>query len=640
MAASLPPDGRFEDEPKGWRQWLFDAMRDHFDSTANAAGMEQQDFRIGGKRVRVCFAGESLLRTLPRAIEHLRATSDEVPELTILAWDSSPVKASSFLLKAYLAAVTHDWWDFVNPRGQLLDFHEPPFMAAYHPGSQVLSLLDLHSNIGLYWHRAEHPLPYYEAGSPLRTMLHWWFRDRQMQFVHAAAVSIANRGVLLAGKGGSGKSTTALACLNAGFDYLGDDYCMVARHPSPTVYSLYNTCKLVGDNDLEKFPGLASLVWNQERSGDDKATVFLRDHCPERLGKSAELQAILLPCVTGGLATSIRPASRMEALMALAPTTIAQLPSSDAQDLRFMKELVHSLPAYSLQLGTNLAQIPIAIKALIQGANPGANAGGPVCASLCSVSLSPLKIRLRTFRAPCAVFSAKTIRIWKSGWSTMALKMRRAKSSPLTETLSIAFSRKREALPRLRNAALREAQGSIFAFLDADDLWAPGHLRRMVHLLEMNPAAGLAQGWIRNWRSGPDVPVSYCSHPYNFSILCSTVFRRSAVDQIGLFDESLRFGEDSDLFIRAWEQHIPKCVDVAVSLHYHRHGSNMTTDKNLQQLGVVQVYQRRLDRIRKGMLDQDAIRGVGLREYLGEPPAAYDDGRYEPVGDEILGYLK
>ena len=375
MAASLPEARRFADRPEGWRQWFFDAMREQFEATALAAGAQTRDFRIGGQRIRLCLAGESLAQQLPRALEHLAVRPEATGEsggLTIYAWDSSaappgsPIKPSPFLLKASLAALAHDWWDFTNPRGQLLDFHEPPFLGAYHPGSQILSLLDLDRKIGLCWRCADRPLPYYEAGSPLRTMLHWWFRQQGMQFVHAAAVGMADRAVLLAGKGGSGKSTAALACLQAGLDYLGDDYCLVDRQSSPTVHSLYNTCKLSGDADLARFPGLAARVWNQQRGEDEKATVFLHEHWPERLRERAGIQAILLPRVTGRRDTSMRPCTRMEALTALSLTTNAHLPSADAQDLRFMKALVESLPTFALELGTDLPQIPSAIASFLQ----------------------------------------------------------------------------------------------------------------------------------------------------------------------------------------------------------------------------------------------------------------------------------
>jgi glycosyltransferase involved in cell wall biosynthesis len=45
-----------------------------------------------------------------------------------------------------------------------------------------------------------------------------------------------------------------------------------------------------------------------------------------------------------------------------------------------------------------------------------------------------------------------------------------------------------------RNAALRAATGEMIAFLDLDDLWAPGHLLRCAEALERRPDAGIAQG--------------------------------------------------------------------------------------------------------------------------------------------------
>lgn len=360
-----PPVGPLEDDPHRWRQWLFDSLADECATAMRVSGMVDRDFRIGGRGIRLRFAGETFANLMTRAFAHLAAPALSQPEVTISLWEPPPgVKPVSFLLRAYLAAVTHDWWDFVNQRGELIDFHGPPFLAAYHPGSQLLSLLDLEQNLGLCRRSSELPLPYYEAGSPLRTMLHWWFRGQGMQFLHAAAVGNGAGGVLLAGRGGSGKSTAALACGNSGLQYLGDDYCMVGLHPA-RVYSLYNTCKLVGDGDIARFPGLASRIWNQHREGDEKATVFLQEHWPEWLTGETPLKAILLPHISGESGSSVRPCAGMEALTALAPTTIAQLPSSGIQELRFMKELVQRVPCFVLNVGTDLSTIPVAIERLL-----------------------------------------------------------------------------------------------------------------------------------------------------------------------------------------------------------------------------------------------------------------------------------
>src|ERR1700742_2464376 len=116
MAVCLAPAGRFEDRPNEWRAWLFGEMLSHFDDAAARKGQETRDFIIGGRRVRMNFAGAEMSRTLSRAVAHLETQPEFNPELTICVWDSAKHKPDSFLLKAYLAAVTHDWWDFVSPR--------------------------------------------------------------------------------------------------------------------------------------------------------------------------------------------------------------------------------------------------------------------------------------------------------------------------------------------------------------------------------------------------------------------------------------------------------------------------------------------------------------------------------------------
>ena len=80
-------------------------------------------------------------------------------------------------------------------------------------------------------------------------------------------------GVLLAGKGGSGKSTTALTCLNSELQYVSDDYCVVVAQPSPFAYNLYCTAKVRADN-THRVPHLMPTVSNGNRLGDEKALFF------------------------------------------------------------------------------------------------------------------------------------------------------------------------------------------------------------------------------------------------------------------------------------------------------------------------------------------------------------------------------
>ena len=68
------------------------------------------------------------------------------------------------------------------------------------------------------------------------------------QLVHAAAVGTDEGALLITGRGGVGKSTTALACLEAGMQFLGDDYVVVGLDPEPQVYRLYGSAKLTSNS--------------------------------------------------------------------------------------------------------------------------------------------------------------------------------------------------------------------------------------------------------------------------------------------------------------------------------------------------------------------------------------------------------
>ena len=271
------------------------------------------------------------------------------------------------MLRAYLFTMTSWWPDYVGPRGELLDVHGPDLDALYVPGPDLLYVVDSRRGLAFCWKSQPTPLPYWEVCSPFRPLLHCWMRSRGLQFVHAAAVGSANGGVLLAGKGGSGKSSTALACLNSALRYLCDDYCMIGRAGDGfSAFALYSTAKLVGEADLERFPALAQHIWNPDRDEGQKAAFFLQEQFSESFIDRFPLKALLVPVVTGERDTRIRPCSGSKALAALAPSTLSQLPASGAGDLRFLGKLAKSVPAYEMRLGTDIGQIPGALRELLQ----------------------------------------------------------------------------------------------------------------------------------------------------------------------------------------------------------------------------------------------------------------------------------
>ena len=337
-------------------KWFSDLLRADFEDRAGAAG-EIRAFRIADRRVEFRFADRRWIAPFTRSLEHLRAARED-GGLTIRVWDGETAPRNR-VLRAYLFTLTNWWFQYTGPRGQLLDIHSENFAAFYDPLPGLLTVLD--GDEGFIWKRDASDLPYFEACAPARVVLHAWLRKQNAQLIHGAAVGSAAGGVLLAGPGGSGKSTSALACLDSGLRYLSDDYCVVDDRF--VAHSLYGAAKLVGDEDLGRFPELS--VWNTNREPGEKAALFVHEQRAEKLIDRFALKAILVPQVTGARDTSLEPCTQSEALQALAPSTMAQLPASGAADLKFMSQMVRKLPCYRLRVGTELAQIPRAIETLL-----------------------------------------------------------------------------------------------------------------------------------------------------------------------------------------------------------------------------------------------------------------------------------
>jgi hypothetical protein len=330
---------------------------------AAVGGPIERSIRVAGLPIRLRLAGPALLRPLTRALGHLASAPAPAPSLAVHIWDSDSTGVS-------LPPPAWHWEQF--ERDGEIGTEDGRILVSFQVGPGILSVVDRERGLAVYWIKSAALLPRPEIGAPMRTIFQWWAIDAGLQQVHAAAVGLPDGGVLLPGKGGSGKSNTALACLAAGLLYAGDDFCLVRGGPRPAVASLYGTAKTAPD-DRRRLPILRAWDSAPPPPAGEKIIYFLDEHVPERLVAELPLRAILIPRLTGRPETRVTPGTPALALAALAPSTMLLMPSRATATFHALAGLVRRLPCFVAEVGTDAGQIAAAIADLLRSDRiPGA----------------------------------------------------------------------------------------------------------------------------------------------------------------------------------------------------------------------------------------------------------------------------
>jgi hypothetical protein len=209
-------------------------------------------------------------------------------------------------------------------------------------------------------------LPLDEQGAPFRLIFQRWLATRRAQVLHAGAVGLAGRGaVLLAARGGGGKSNTVLACLGSPLHLLGEDFLAVDEAEHPRVWSLYNTAKIY-PADLARFPALATETAVPGMAGGKTLLVLGARHAAQ-FADGLPLRAILVLKITGQRASRLVPAGPMEAIREMLASPLMVVPSARRSAFEFIVRLAGRLPVHRLELGTDLRQPPEIIRDFLEG---------------------------------------------------------------------------------------------------------------------------------------------------------------------------------------------------------------------------------------------------------------------------------
>jgi hypothetical protein len=306
----------------------------------------EHSVELAGRSIRVQFASSVLERRFWPALAHLASETPGPPDLSIVCWDvaetgvaapPSPFEFDDFLARGAI-------------RGHVAERVRVTFDAA----SRVLTVYDSErKEAAMCAFDAARVQPWIDR-TPFRTVFRWWADDREVAFLHASAVADERGGVVLAGASGSGKSTTALTCMVAGWQLVADDMCLVDVQCDPVVYPVYGLAKLEPDA-FERLPTLGSLIVDptaQQLVIDPRA----------RLARSAPLRAMLLPrVVRGAVKSRVVPVSRSDVLRTLVPESTLETVGAGTNSLATLAALLQRIPCDRLELGADASSVVRAV---------------------------------------------------------------------------------------------------------------------------------------------------------------------------------------------------------------------------------------------------------------------------------------
>jgi hypothetical protein len=326
-----------------------------------AAAVNVRILSLAGLRIRLEMIGRAVPAAILPAVSHALVSPDDgqgepAPHATLVVWDGS----ETGITPPRPTWSTQGW-----AQGDLLTVTREGFIAAYQSEGTCFAMFAPTQRRLVAWIRDATNVPGYERAAPLRGPLSWLLSANGAQLAHAAAVATEGGAALLIGRGGSGKSTTAVLCLAAGLEYLGDDYVLLRTADARAeVHTLYATAKLTG-RALDQLPQFKALI-DSPATSSNKAVIQLAGIVPpKRMPPSRPISALILTSVGKARETTYKRAPAVLALKALAPTTLFQLPGAGAEALGRLAALVRNVPAYKMTLGSELDCIPAAVSAVI-----------------------------------------------------------------------------------------------------------------------------------------------------------------------------------------------------------------------------------------------------------------------------------
>lgn len=328
-----------------------------FGAASRRVEVSERWYRIAGRVVRVRIAGPMLAVELQKSARHLRIEpSAESPYLSIDAWHAA---------ETGIELPADPLPPGVGDYGILTTSADRRHVAEQR--RHAMTWLDRHSGHAVSCVTTVTQLHLDERARPFHRALSLRLGEDGVQFIHSGLVRHDGRGALLAGMGGSGKSTTSICCLLGGLGYLGDDFVGLEQTGKGRFagHSLYGAA-LISLSHLQRFPALSAACVRGHHLHEEKSIAWLGEIAGARFEATTTIDAIVLPKLRlGNEDTTFEPATRRESLLALAPSSMLYLPAARPRAMDRLGALIESVPGFRLLLGRDVSRIAPRVKTLL-----------------------------------------------------------------------------------------------------------------------------------------------------------------------------------------------------------------------------------------------------------------------------------
>lgn len=190
-----------------------------------------------------------------------------------------------------------------------------------------------------------------------------------------------------------------------------------------------------------------------------------------------------------------------------------------------------------------------------------------------------------------------------------------------------------------RNRDLEQAQGEYIAFLDSDDIWVPEKLEKQVDVFrnEKKGNTGLvytekrcfsektADAYACRSRQFDDIADNFLRLLiFNYIATLTVMTKKSVIEDVGMFDESLFGTEDWDLWIRIAKRYEIACIDEELA-YYRVHEQGISKNRRRTIEEVYKVMQKHLE---NGAVPKSVIRKAYWLYYRRKVYLFYTEKRY------------